>query len=173
MKLKKWMYAGGILASVLLMACGKDDDELNSADRDFITKTSISNTAEVGAATIAINKASNPVVKAYAQHMIEQHRMAQTDLKTLGTSVGFIVKDTLDPAHVAIETQLNTFTGRQFDSAYIYTQIVDHHMTSASFQLEQTSGQHRDVKKYANTYRPHIEMHLSRADSIAGAYFRR
>jgi putative membrane protein len=172
MKLKKWMYVGGIFAGITLAGCGKDDNELNNTDKDFMTTASISNTAEVSAATMAITKATNGVVLAYAQHMIAEHAMAQTDLKNLGTSVGFSVKDTIDPAHVAIAAQLSALSGEQFDSAYIYSQIFDHHATSANFQLEQTGGQHRDVKNYANTYRPHIESHLSRADSIAAAFYR-
>ncbi len=174
MKSSYLIYSACLLCAVGLSSCSKDDNnELNDNDRSFIIKASISNTAEVGTATIAINKATNAAVKAFAYHMITEHGMAQTDLKNLGTRIGFAVKDTLDPAHIAIATQLNTLSGRQFDSAYIHTQILDHNETSANFQLEQTAGQHSDVKNYADTYRPHIEMHLSRADSIAAAYFRR
>ena len=174
MKSSYLIYSGCLLFAMALSSCSKnDDDELNDNDRGFMIKASISNTAELGTATLALNKATNGAVRAYANHMIVEHGMAQTDLKNLGTRVGFAIKDTLDPAHVAIANQLSALSGRQFDSAYIHTQILDHNATSANFQLEQTTGQHTDVKNYANTYRPHIEMHLTRADSIAAAYFRR
>jgi hypothetical protein len=33
MKLKKWMYVGGIFAGITLAGCGKDDNELNNTDK--------------------------------------------------------------------------------------------------------------------------------------------
>ncbi|HEX8357626.1 MAG TPA: DUF4142 domain-containing protein [Segetibacter sp.] len=174
MKFRKVIVAGCLLGGVALSSCGKDDnEELNNTDRDFMIKSSISNNAEVGAATLAVNKATNLAVKAYATHMLMEHGMAQTDLKNLGNSVSYPIKDTLDPAHVAIANQLSMLSGRQFDSAYIHTQVVDHQVTLTNFQNEQNNGQHRDVKNYANTYRPHIEAHLVRADSIATSFYRR
>jgi putative membrane protein len=174
MKIKNLMLSGCILATVAFVSCDKNDDEdLNNTDRDYMMRASISNTAEVSAGTVAAGKATNPAVKAFAQFMMTEHTMAQTDLKNLGTNVGFTVRDTIDPAHVAIMTQLNSMSGRAFDSAYIHTQVADHQMTIANFQMELNSGQHRDVRDYANRYLPHIQMHLARADSIARAYFPR
>jgi len=105
--------------------------------------------------------------------MMTEHQKAQTDLKNLGTSVGNAVKDTIDPAHVALATQLNTLSGRAFDSVYIYSQVADHDVTIANFDNEQRNGRHKDVKSFADNYRPHIEMHRQRADSIARAFFKR
>ena len=173
MKIRQLIYSGCLLGAVTFASCSKNDNELNDTDRNFMVMTSISNTAEVDAATLAATKATNVAVKAFAQHMIMEHGMAQTDLKTLGTSVGFAVKDTIDPTHVALRMQLSALSGRAFDSAYIYAQSNDHAMTQTNFQTEQNNGQHKDVKSYANTYRPHIDMHKTRADSIATAYFRR
>ena len=99
--------------------------------------------------------------------------MAQTDLKNLGASVGYPVKDTIDPAHVAMAAQLNALSGRAFDSTYMYGQVADHRTTVSFFQTEQSNGRHSDVLNYANTYLPHIQMHLQSADSIANAFFKK
>jgi putative membrane protein len=175
MNWKTLAFATCLIAGVVLVSCDDDDDdnnsELNDADRNFMIRTSISNTAEVGTATLALNKATTPQVLAFAQHMIAEHSLAQAELKNLGTTVGQPVKDTLDPAHVTLLAQLSALSGRAFDSAYIHTQVIDHEATLTNFENEQDNGRHRDVKAYADRYRPHIEQHLVRADSIAIALF--
>ncbi|GEO08369.1 hypothetical protein SAE01_08650 [Segetibacter aerophilus] len=113
-------------------------------------------------------------MKKFAQFMVAEHTLAQTDLKNLGTSVGIAVKDTIDPPHVALKSLLvSTPAGRAFDSIYIYSQVADHDATIANFQTEQSNGSHRDVVSYANNYLPHIQMHRQSADSISRGFFRR
>lgn len=176
MKTKKLLIAGCMLAGLAFAACDDDDDEttLNNADTTFMTQASISNSAEDSAGTIALTRGTNVAVKAFASHMLTEHSMAQVDLKTLGNSVGYPVRDTLDPLHKLKGDTLKTLpVGRRFDSVYIWNQVIDHQTTIANFQAHQGSGQHRDVKSYNTTYLPHIQSHLTRADSIARAYFPR
>ena len=173
MKILKLTLAGCLIACSLVSCSEDDDDQLNSQDRTFLTQASISNNAEVGAATLASTKATNGAVKAFAMHMLAEHTTAQNDLKNLGANVGNAVRDTLDPAHVTLAQQLSAMSGRAFDSAYIHTQVSDHQATITFFQNEQSGGQHDDVKRYADTYLPHIQSHYQRADSIAKAYFKR
>ena len=181
MNWKTLAFAACLFSSVVLVSCDDDDEdddtgnntELNDADQNFMVRTSISNTAEVGTATLAISKATDPRVIAYAQHMIAEHSLAQTELKALGTRVGYPVKDTLDPAHQTIAAQLSALSGRAFDSAYIHVQVLDHEATLTNFENELDNGRHRDVLAYAEKYRPHIEQHLERADSIATNLFPR
>jgi putative membrane protein len=156
------------------VACEKNnDDDLNDNDRTFMTMASISNTAEVGAGTLAMNKATNAAVRAYGMSMVAEHSLAQSELNNLGASIGHAVKDTLDPFHVTLMAQLNAMAGRAFDSAYIHSQVADHQLAITLFTQEQQNGRHVDVKGYANKYLPHLQMHLTRADSIARAYFPR
>lgn len=180
MNWKTLAFAACLFTGVTLTSCDDDDEddkdnntELNDADQNFLVRTSISNTAEVGAATLAITKATDPRVIAYAQQMIAEHSLSQTELKTLGTTVGYPVKDTLDPAHVSIAAQLSALSGRAFDSAYMHVQVADHEGTLTNFQNELDNGRHREVLAYAEKYRPHIEEHLERADSITTNLFPR
>lgn len=175
MKLKGIFYSLCVLASVTFVSCDKDDDndQLNDADSEFLNKASLGNSAEIDAATLASTKATNARVKSFAQHMLSEHGLAQSDLKNLGTAVGYPVKDTIDPAHIAMKAMLMSLNGRAFDSAYMHGQVADHNTTIGVFQNEISNGRHSDVKNYANTYLPHIQMHYQQADSIANAYFKR
>ena len=176
MKTKKLLIAGCLLAGLAFTACDDDDDEttLNNADTTFMTQASLSNTAEDSAATTTLTKGTNTAVKAFASHMLAEHSTAQVDLKNLGNSVGYPVRDTLDPLHKLKGDTLKMLpVGRRFDSVYIWNQVIDHQMTILNFQVHQAGGQHRDVKAYNTNKLPHIQSHLTRADSIARAYFPR
>ncbi len=174
MQLKKLVFTGCFFAGLALAGCDKTtNNKLNDTDRNFMLKASASNTAEIDAATLASYKATNAAVKAFADHMIMEHGMAQTELKNLSVNVGYPVKDSIDPAHVALKAQLSLLSGRQYDSAYIYAQVTDHQAAVDNFNNELSNGQHKDVKNYASTYLPHIQMHLKSADSIATAYYHR
>jgi len=173
MKIRYFIFSGCLLFAITLASCSKDEEKLNDTDRNFMVTASISNTAEINAANLAMTRATNTAVKAFAQQMLLEHNMAQANLKALGTSVNNPVKDTIDPVHFMSIVQLNTMSDRAFDSAYIHTQATDHELTLTNFKLEQNKGQHRDVKNYADTYLSHIKMHKLSADSIANAYYRR
>jgi putative membrane protein len=177
MKLKKLFMAGAILAAFTFISCDDDDDDVdntpNTADTDFMLNASLSNSAAVGLSTLAVTKATNTAVKAFAQTMVPEHTTAQAELKTLGTNVGYPVKDTIDPAHVTLITQLNGRTGRAFDSSYIWVQVADHQTELTNFQAEQTAGRNSSVVAFANTNLPKVQAHFTRADSIARALFPR
>ena len=181
MNWKTLAFAACLVSSVALVSCERDNDDdgkdnetkLNDTDRHFMLKTSISNTAEVGTATLALNRANNPAVLAFAQQMIAEHTVAQVELKALGVRVGYPVKDTLDPRNRAILDQLQALSGRAFDSVYIHTQVVSHQATLANFENELDNGRNSNVKDYASKYRPHIEHHLEEAETIATTYFPR
>ena len=167
--MKKMFFATGVLA-LFLTACNKDDDnELNSTDRNYITMTSISNNAEIMAGQLAATKGNTAMVKSYGSMMVMEHNLAQTDLKNRGSAVGVTVADSVDAEHRALMTYLNSLTGRSFDTAYINSQVKDHQKTIDIFQTEINSGQHQQIRAYANEYLPHIQMHYNKADSIRKA----
>lgn len=163
--MKKMFFATATLAMVL-MACDKDEDQLNSTDRDFIRMTSISNNAEVMAGNLAVSKGTSAMVKSFGSHMVTEHSLAQTDLKSRASEVGVQVADTVDAEHRALMTYLNSLSGYSFDTAYINSQVKDHQKTINIFQTEINGGRHQRIRSYANEYLPHIQMHFNRADSI-------
>lgn len=171
------MYAACVFSGLMLASCSKTSEsntDLNATDENFALQTSQSNSAEITIGSLAAGKATNLQVKNFAQFMITEHQMAQTDLKNMAASVGILVRDSIDAAHMALANQLSAIpSGRAFDSAYIYSQVADHDMTIANFQTEINNGNHRDVKNYANIYLPHIQMHRQSADSIATAFFKK
>jgi len=165
--MKKVLLAA-CLAVGCLTACDKDDDnDVNSTDQTFVMKASLSNTAEVMAGQLAASRGSSAAVRSFGQMMVDEHTMAQANLRTAGTAVGMSVRDTVDPDHQALMMRLNGLSGRSFDTAYMNSQVRDHTVTLANFQNEINNGNHPTIRNYATQNAPHIQMHLQKADSIS------
>jgi putative membrane protein len=169
-RMKKIFFAG-TLALAVLSSCDKDDNDndVNSTDQTFVTQVAIGNKAEIMAGQLAATKGSNAGVKRFGQLMVTEHGQAQTDLQNVASGVGITLADTIDAEHQALMARLNSLTGYSFDTAYINSQVKDHQKTINIFGMEISNGNNSSVRNYANTYLPHIQMHLQKADSLANA----
>jgi len=165
----KKVFLTGSVALIVFASCKKDKDNnnVNSTDQTFLTQVAIGNKAEVMAGQLAATKATNPAIKSFGQLMVTEHGQAQTDLQNVYSSVGQTMPDTVDAEHQALMARLNSLTGHSFDTAYINSQVKDHQKTLIIFQSEINDGDNSNVKNYANTYLPHIQMHLQKADSLS------
>ena len=165
----KKVFLTGSVALIVFASCKKDKDNnnVNSTDQTFLTQVAIGNKAEVMAGQLAATKATNPAIKSFGQLMVTEHGQAQTDLQNVYSSVGQTMPDTVDSEHQALMARLNSLTGHSFDTAYINSQVKDHQKTLTIFQSEINDGDNTNVKNYANTYLPHIQMHLQKADSLS------
>jgi putative membrane protein len=164
--MKKWMMAVAVCGCVVT-ACDKEDENtLNQVDRDYVVLAGHANNAEVLAGQLAASKGQSDLVKQFGQMMVTEHTMAQQDLKARASALGLAVPDTADAAHQALVRRLDTLTGHSFDTAYINSQVTDHTRTLQLFNIEILDGRHEQIRGYATQYRPHIQMHLLKADSI-------
>lgn len=173
MKIAK-LLQGCLVAAVTILSCKKENNtnnQLNDADNNFILLATHNNYSEAATAKIAVSKTTDSVVLAFAQQILSVHTNAQSDLKTMGTVVGFTVKDTIDAAHAATISQLDTLTARNFDSTYIHTQLAEHKTTINFYTDELKNGRQINVRSYANTILQNIQIDYQRADSIATAFY--
>lgn len=163
------LMVGGLFA----IGCDKDDDNntdnsntLNSTDRTFITKAYSSNAAEIELGQLA-TVSDNDSIADYAQMMVTEHTSANVQLKAIADSLSVSVSDSLDAAGQALRTQLQSLTGREFDSVYIKSQVTMHQDAITVYNEELANGQHVRVKSFASTLLPTIQNHKAMADSIA------
>jgi putative membrane protein len=85
---------------------------LSSADRDFIMKAADGGRAEVELGQLAVSKASNSDVKAFAQRMVDDHGKANNELMQLAQTKGVTLPDwQTSPSMTHSETMMNKPTG--------------------------------------------------------------
>ena len=172
MKIAK-LLCGSVLAALAIVACKKQQNEtvsnqLNQADSTFISLAGPCNSSQVQTANLAISKSADSAVLSYAQQILAEYSKAQTDLKVMGTIVGFTVSDTIDTVHATIISQLETLTGGTFDTAYIRTQLADYPSIVTFYNDEIKNGLQINVKAYANSILQNIQLDVQKADSTAG-----
>jgi putative membrane protein len=169
MKLRNLMM-GCFVASAALVACDPNDDNgisVTETDRAFIMQAENSNLAEIELGQVASTRGNRDSVKLYGQLMVTEHTMAKRELDTIAMQRSMQIPTTLDTAHQSLRQRLMTYTGKQFDTTYMNSQVLDHQATRALFQSMSTTANDKRLRDYASKYLPHIDMHLVLADTLA------
>ncbi len=163
-----------VFATIMLIyvSCSKSNNNnnvVNSQDSLFMKMVSYSNNDEIGAGAIAATKGSYDSVNMFGSEMVSDHGKAEKSLDSVAGNLNISVPSTPDSAHQAIAAMLQTLSGHTFDTTYINGQVTDHMNTLTVFQQELSNGNNQQVKNYAQTNLPMIQMHLQMAQAIQQA----
>jgi putative membrane protein len=138
---------------------------MTTADKTFATEAASGGMAEVQMGQLALQKASAPEVKAFAQRMVTDHTQANQELMRLAKSENLALPAQLDAVHKSDVDRLSTMSGAAFDAAYMQHMVQDHQKTVADFQKEAQSGSDPGIKTYAQKYLPIMQQHLQMAQA--------
>jgi putative membrane protein len=134
--------------------------DLSAADKKFIEKVASANSAEIQAAQLAQQKASDPHVKDVAQTMLTDHTEAGQKLTALAQQKGVTVPAEMAPADQKQVDKFSSLEGKKFDRAYVKSEIKDHKEMLVILKKEAASGKDPDVKAFAEQLEPTIQKHL-------------
>ena len=123
---------------------------LSSTDSDFVMKAAQGGMTEVQTSKLADKTSSNNDVKSFADHMIKDHKKANSDLKKIAKSLNVSLPKKLDAPHQAEMDQLNAATGADFDQKFIAVQDKEHNDAVTAFQKEADNGDNAQLKAFAN-----------------------
>src|SRR5262245_54804450 len=172
MSIRRILFAAG--AGVLLIAGGIVTAQqpkgsaaravLAAPDHKFLEAAAKGGHAAVELSKMAVEKASDPKVKEFAQRMVDDHTKINNDLEALAKQKGVSLPTTYakDPA----ETRLSKMSGAAFAKAYMHDMVTDHEKMIAAFEGETKSGQDNDVKDFASKQLPTLRTHLEEAKKI-------
>jgi putative membrane protein len=159
------MKSPAVLAAVLLTAFAA---HVHAADEQFVEKAAQGGMAEVEAGQMAATKATSPAVRHYGMMMVEDHTAANRKLAELAKSKGMKLPETYGEQHRASLKALQSAMGGRFDQAYLAQMVKDHEQTVQLLKSEIASGQDPDIKAYAQSVLPTVEMHLKEAYRLTG-----
>jgi putative membrane protein len=141
--------------------------KLDRTDRKVLTELAQSNLGEIASARLALTKASNPDVKAYAQRMIDEHTKAQAEVQALAQAKGVELPKEPGVKHKAKGAMLEALSGDIFDRTYIkQSGRRDHRVTHEHLRDKLDKITDPDVKALATKMRPIVEAHLLAADEL-------
>ncbi|MFC4455992.1 DUF4142 domain-containing protein [Deinococcus sonorensis] len=141
---------------------------LNETDRCFIDQAGLSGLFEVQSSSVALNQASDAQVKAFARRMVADHTKANTELKTLATSLGHKPPTSLDPAKAQQVANMKAQQGKNFDSAYMTAQLTGHEQTVNLFSNYADQGTNPQLKQFAKKTLPILVEHWKMAQEMVG-----
>jgi putative membrane protein len=126
------------------------------------------NDGEIKLARLAVQNASSPAVRDFAQMMITDHTNANAQLQTQGYGkIDNPATLTLNGVVNKTMTMLQSKSGAAFDQAYIASQ-VDMHQTALETMRStlMPSASNKDLRAIFSTMDASVQMHLQRAREL-------
>ena len=145
------------------------DSNLDRGDARFVRDAAMSNMAEIETSKLALQKASDPKVKQYAQHMIDDHTKASQRLMSLASSKGVQPDTSLDRKHERAMDKLSKASGADFDKQYLRLHEDDHEKTVKLFEKQAKNGKDADLKRFAEELVPNLRQHLQQVRDLRGS----
>jgi putative membrane protein len=141
-------------------------------DAQIAAITDAANTGEIEQARIALRRAKDPRVRAFAQRMIDQHGDAKMKQEMLMSSMN--LTDVTTPTSADISnagqqalTTLNSARGNDFDKTYMELQVREHQKALDLFDTKLIPSAHSpDLKRELVDFRPLVADHLKRAQDL-------
>ncbi|BDT57322.1 hypothetical protein MasN3_08160 [Massilia varians] len=141
--------------------------KLDRSDRKLLEMMAESNIAEINAGKLALTKASNPEVKAYARRMVDEHSKSLAEVQTLARAKGVELPKESNVKHKAKESMLSALSGDIFDRTYVkQSGRRDHRVTHEHLRDNMDKIKDPDIKALAMKMRPIVEQHLLAADEL-------
>ena len=132
----------------------------SGSDKLFLRQAAIGGRAEVELGQLAQQKGQAQAVRDFGKRMVSDHSKANDQLMRLDKDADPSIPKEPDPAHKRMRDELNQASGKDFDVAYMASQIQDHQKTVNLLLWEITSGQSAELTKYAADTLPTVMEHL-------------
>jgi len=141
------------------MATASMGGSVAALDQKFIMDAAMGNNAEIQMGQLAVQKATTPEVKQFAQMMIDQHTAANAQLAQNAQAMGMTLPTGVAPNHQAVMAGMQNLSGTQFDMAYVKQQLGDHAATRDMYETARKDGKDKGAKDYAKKTLPVVEQH--------------
>lgn len=141
---------------------------LQRADKSFLDDAAHSGHAEVKSSQLALTKAQNPKVRAFAQQMVDDHTQANQELAALAASKNVRVPEGPSLVQEGKIKLLGTADGVDFDKRYMESMgLQAHRDTVALFEKGARDARDPEVKAFAQKTLPKLKHHLEMAQQLA------
>jgi putative membrane protein len=105
-------------------------------------------------------------VKDFGSLMVKDHSMGGDQLKSVASSKGFMLPDSVTDKQKHERDHLLGKTGSDFDKDYVKMMVDDHKDDIKDFEKEVKDGQDADVKAFAQKMLPMLHTHLDKIEAI-------
>jgi putative membrane protein len=134
----------------------------------FVENAAISDMFEIASSKLALERATAPEIKKFAQSMIAAHEGTTAALKkTLATAdAGVTLPTAMDERHASLLEELQKATPDKFDAKYLDQQTQAHREALGLMDSYATNGDNPALKALAAETKPKIQMHLDMVSKL-------
>ncbi len=144
------------------------------SDADFMKQAAQNGAAEIEASQLALQKARNPEVKAFAEKMVADHTKTSEELKQLAASKNVKLPEGPSMKQKAELKMVSAGDDAKFDERYAKAfGVKAHQETIKLFQEAAAKATDADVKAFAQKTLPALNHHLEMARALEGATARK
>ncbi|MBV9489229.1 MAG: DUF4142 domain-containing protein [Verrucomicrobia bacterium] len=149
------------LAAVTFAAQGLTEDE-----QAFLQKAAQSDQAEIALAKLALDRASSPQVKQFAQTMVTDHTKSTSLLQPIAADHGVTLPGNPGPDSDEKYQRLEKQSGVAFDKTYIEMMVANHQEVLHAFETEAGKASDPKLKEFIATVQPVVAHHLQMAKEM-------
>ena len=158
-----------VAACLGLLAAGTAyAQNLSKDDQRILTSLAQANVNEVAAGNIALQKATSPEVKSFAQKMVDDHTKGLQDVQQVAQAKNVTLPTEPDAKHKKMADRLNALSGEEFDKSYIANAGVNDHKAAHKLVTDaQQKAKDPDIKALAAKLQPTIDQHMKSVPQMA------
>ena len=152
----------------LLAAGAAIAQNLSKGDQRILTRLAQANVNEVAAGNIALQKATSPEVKSFAQKMVDDHTKGLQEVQQVAQAKNVTLPTEPDAKHKKMADRLNALSGEEFDRTYIANAGVNDHKAAHKLVTDaQQKAKDPDIKALAAKLQPTIDQHMKSVPQMA------
>jgi putative membrane protein len=158
-----------VAMSLGLLAAGTAyAQNLSKGDQRILTSLAQANVNEVAAGNIALQKATSPEVKSFAQKMVDDHTKGLQEVQQVAQAKNVTLPTEPDAKHKKMADRLNALSGEEFDKTYIANAGVNDHKAAHKLVTDaQQKAKDPDIKALAAKLQPTIDQHMKSVPQMA------
>lgn len=137
-----------------------------SNDAKFLKGARSGGQFEIQVSKLALQRATDPEVKQFAQRMVDDHTKVGTELDQIAADTSRSTTQ-LDPVHAAMLNKLSQEQGKDFDECFIGMQVLAHEEALMCLRKEAKKGENPKLRAFAEKNIPVLREHLQMARKMS------
>lgn len=136
------------------------------ADIRYVADAAASDMFEMQSSQLALEKATLPALKTFAQLMIDEHGKSSAELKTAARAAGIPIPAALPAAQQGKLDALRGLSGSAFDRQYLADQRAGHQETLTNVNTYLAAAPAGPLKDHASKTTGVVQKHLNSLEKI-------
>jgi len=129
----------------------------------FLKKTAEEQQAQISLALLADERAANPRVRQFADHMTTIHKKLLKQVEELAAEKGVTLPSKLSDEHARTIKEFSPLSGHTFDRTYMHYILRDHQIDVQEFEEGMQTVEDSDVLHWTYRTLPMLRAHVEEA----------